>query len=204
MLEKIEKGRRGLFLCCLYAIWLERNKLLFENVEGSPESTAKKALEVFAEVEAARISAHTQSQDSNQGDLMAELWTTPKPGRYKLNVDAAVLNGDKSGVGAVIRDEEGVVVGAATLEIDASLTIREAEAMAVYLGINFALYCCFFDIEIELMSVLQSASHGAVYKVGDSAGWTIIGNVDYKAWASPKNFHVKKNYCTLNPSLPDC
>ncbi|MED6184064.1 hypothetical protein PIB30_043829 [Stylosanthes scabra] len=52
-----------------------------------------------------------------------------------------------------------------------------------------ALMKIFFTLLI-VMSVLQSASHGAVYKVGDSAGWTIIGNVDYKAWASPKNFHV--------------
>ncbi|XP_057763209.1 mavicyanin-like [Arachis stenosperma] len=41
-----------------------------------------------------------------------------------------------------------------------------------------------------VMSGLQSGSHGAVYKVGDSAGWTIIGNVDYNSWASPKTFHV--------------
>ncbi|MED6193839.1 hypothetical protein PIB30_023068 [Stylosanthes scabra] len=47
-----------------------------------------------------------------------------------------------------------------------------------------------FLILLIVMLGLQSASHGAVYKVGDSAGWTIIGNVDYKAWASPKTFHV--------------
>ncbi|KAL7210257.1 hypothetical protein ACSBR1_031759 [Camellia fascicularis] len=33
-------------------------------------------------------------------------------------------------------------------------------------------------------------SMAAVYKVGDSAGWTIIGNIDYKAWAASKTFHV--------------
>ncbi|XP_017696182.2 blue copper protein-like [Phoenix dactylifera] len=33
-------------------------------------------------------------------------------------------------------------------------------------------------------------SSGAVYTVGDKAGWTIIGNVNYTAWASTKNFHV--------------
>lgn len=31
---------------------------------------------------------------------------------------------------------------------------------------------------------------GAVYKVGDSAGWTTIGNVDYKQWAANKTFLV--------------
>lgn len=33
-------------------------------------------------------------------------------------------------------------------------------------------------------------SFAAVYKVGDSAGWTTIGNVDYKKWASTKTFRV--------------
>ena len=31
---------------------------------------------------------------------------------------------------------------------------------------------------------------GAVYKVGDSAGWTTIGNVDYKLWSSTKTFQL--------------
>ncbi|RWV99778.1 hypothetical protein GW17_00037299 [Ensete ventricosum] len=31
---------------------------------------------------------------------------------------------------------------------------------------------------------------GAVYKVGDSLGWTIMGSPNYTAWALSKNFHV--------------
>ncbi|PIA44865.1 hypothetical protein AQUCO_01700441v1 [Aquilegia coerulea] len=33
-------------------------------------------------------------------------------------------------------------------------------------------------------------SKGVVYKVGDSSGWTIPGNVDYKKWAASKTFHI--------------
>ncbi|XP_010546807.1 PREDICTED: mavicyanin [Tarenaya hassleriana] len=33
-------------------------------------------------------------------------------------------------------------------------------------------------------------SQGAIHRVGDSAGWTTIGNVDYKLWASSKNFQI--------------
>lgn len=33
-------------------------------------------------------------------------------------------------------------------------------------------------------------AEGAVYKVGDSAGWTIMGSPNYTAWASSKTFHV--------------
>ncbi|XP_057771748.1 mavicyanin-like [Salvia miltiorrhiza] len=37
---------------------------------------------------------------------------------------------------------------------------------------------------------LLEVSKGAVYKVGDSAGWTTIGNVDYKLWSATKTFQL--------------
>ncbi|PIA30732.1 hypothetical protein AQUCO_05400082v1 [Aquilegia coerulea] len=40
-----------------------------------------------------------------------------------------------------------------------------------------------------LMSTMQ-LTMAVVYKVGDSTGWTTIGNYDYKGWASSKNFKV--------------
>ena len=40
-------------------------------------------------------------------------WTPPFSGFYKLNVDAAgPIEGDKWGIAVVVRDYEGVVVGA--------------------------------------------------------------------------------------------
>ncbi|XP_051141934.1 mavicyanin-like isoform X2 [Andrographis paniculata] len=33
-------------------------------------------------------------------------------------------------------------------------------------------------------------TQGSVYRVGDSPGWTIIGNVDYHSWSSSKTFRV--------------
>ncbi|KAA8527581.1 hypothetical protein F0562_034704 [Nyssa sinensis] len=41
---------------------------------------------------------------------------------------------------------------------------------------------------VVMFAALQ-VSIAAVYKVGDSAGWT-IGNVDYKEWAATKSFEV--------------
>ncbi|KAF9664692.1 hypothetical protein SADUNF_Sadunf16G0044700 [Salix dunnii] len=41
-----------------------------------------------------------------------------------------------------------------------------------------------------LMVALCGVSMAAVYQAGDSAGWTSMGQVDYKEWASNKNFHV--------------
>ncbi|KAL2349498.1 hypothetical protein Fmac_003498 [Flemingia macrophylla] len=41
-----------------------------------------------------------------------------------------------------------------------------------------------------MMVAAFQVSHAAVHKVGDSAGWTIIGNIDYKKWSATKNFQV--------------
>ncbi|KAJ9182086.1 hypothetical protein P3X46_006116 [Hevea brasiliensis] len=41
-----------------------------------------------------------------------------------------------------------------------------------------------------LMMELFQVMDAAIYKVGDSAGWTTIGNIDYKGWAATKTFQV--------------
>jgi len=41
-----------------------------------------------------------------------------------------------------------------------------------------------------MMMAAFEVSDAAVHKVGDSSGWTIIGNIDYKKWAATKNFQV--------------
>ncbi|KAI4317791.1 hypothetical protein L6164_025634 [Bauhinia variegata] len=41
-----------------------------------------------------------------------------------------------------------------------------------------------------MAAVGVSVSEAAVYKVGDSAGWTTIGNVNYKNWAATKTFKL--------------
>ncbi|XP_057800877.1 mavicyanin-like [Salvia miltiorrhiza] len=43
--------------------------------------------------------------------------------------------------------------------------------------------------------------NGSVYKVGDSTGWAIIGNIDYTKWASSKSFQVGDTFLfQYNPS----
>lgn len=41
-----------------------------------------------------------------------------------------------------------------------------------------------------MLMVAVHISNAAVYKVGDSAGWTTIGNINYKQWAATKTFQV--------------
>jgi len=51
---------------------------------------------------------------------------------YKLNVDAAgPIEGDKSGIGVVVRDNEGVVVATSSWQVFSLLDSEVAEALAM-------------------------------------------------------------------------
>lgn len=43
---------------------------------------------------------------------------------------------------------------------------------------------------VLMVMAVAHVSNAAVHKVGDSAGWTTIGNVDYKQWTATKTFRV--------------
>lgn len=43
---------------------------------------------------------------------------------------------------------------------------------------------------LTVMTLMLELIHAAVYKVGDSAGWTASGNIDYKQWSATKTFQV--------------
>ncbi|KAF8016849.1 hypothetical protein BT93_H2152 [Corymbia citriodora subsp. variegata] len=43
---------------------------------------------------------------------------------------------------------------------------------------------------LMMAAAMGKLCDGALYKVGDSAGWTTIGNVDYKQWAATKTFKL--------------
>ncbi|RYQ97110.1 hypothetical protein Ahy_B08g093111 [Arachis hypogaea] len=114
MLNLFGGERGGLFLCCLHAIWIGRNKLIFDQEHSSPEALLEKAHQAFTE--ATKADLHVPlSQRTHPRSQSASKWRAPEQGRYKVNVDAAIINERRGGVSVVIRNWEGVVVLAATL-----------------------------------------------------------------------------------------
>lgn len=47
-----------------------------------------------------------------------------------------------------------------------------------------------YAVALLLFMAALKVSTAAVYKVGDDAGWTILGRPDYNKWAASKTFHV--------------
>lgn len=46
-----------------------------------------------------------------------------------------------------------------------------------------------------VLIVCEKSEGHVLYRVGDSAGWTSLGHVDYRTWAATKNFHVGDIIC---------
>ena len=74
-------------------------------------------------------------------------WTPPFSGFYKLNVDAASpIDGDKWGIGVVVRDNEGVVVCASSCQVFSLPDSKVAEALAMRKGLEFAKDMSFLNL----------------------------------------------------------
>ena len=91
-------------------------------------------------------------------------WKPPSPDRYKINADGAVFKEQRmAGVGILIRDAEGHLIGACSRKLDAPLGAVEAEAKAVELGLLFARDLSIQDFTLEsdsltLINALQDMS----------------------------------------------
>ncbi|MED6122457.1 hypothetical protein PIB30_040027 [Stylosanthes scabra] len=91
-----------------------------------------------------------------------EKWESPPTNLKKINVNAANNGRSNGGVGAVVRDELGYILAAATWPIWFSMKAHEAEALAAFLGLNFAKECCFTEVFLEddNIEVVKALKHG--------------------------------------------
>ncbi|KAL1539772.1 mavicyanin-like [Salvia divinorum] len=56
-------------------------------------------------------------------------------------------------------------------------------------------------VAIIFLFFVMLCNGSSVYKVGDSAGWAVIGNMDYNKWASSKSFQPGDTFLfQYNPS----
>ena len=84
-----------------------------------------------------------------------EHWIPPPPQHYKINVDGAVFGAQKAaGIGILVRDAEGRVIGACSKKIKAPLGAVEVEAKALEAGIQFAKDLLIHDILLESDSLI--------------------------------------------------
>ena len=133
-----------LFAITTWMLWNNRNVFKHEGRCKEPKRIALDAREYVQEV-----AIEPRPPCCRQG-LVKTKWSPPHQGRFKVNVDGAVFTSLKScGIGVVIRNEAGQIMGALSRYLPLPLGALEVEAKAMEEGINLARDLGLWEVEIE-------------------------------------------------------
>ena len=132
----------------LWMIWNARNSWLFKGKKDTPEILVSKAEAVMEAYQ--RTQKPAAAHIGNQQRLIRKAWNPPQRGCFKVNVDAAT-NSEKqlSGLGAVIRDENGNVIAAAIKVSRFYGEAAYAEAEAIDWGLQIADQASLSSLVVE-------------------------------------------------------
>ncbi|KAL0007228.1 hypothetical protein SO802_008730 [Lithocarpus litseifolius] len=133
-----------LFAITAWMVWNNRNVFKHEGRCKDPKRIASEAKEYAMEV-----TDMPRSLSCGHTSIRSK-WCPPKHGRFKVNVDGAVFSNQKCcGIGVVIRNEEGQIMGAMSRKLPLPLGTVEVEAVAMEEGINLARDLGLWEVEIE-------------------------------------------------------
>uniref|UniRef100_A0A803P8W5 Reverse transcriptase domain-containing protein n=1 Tax=Cannabis sativa TaxID=3483 RepID=A0A803P8W5_CANSA len=140
-------------LCRMWSIWTERNKeihgtkpkpasLIGSFADSYVQQFTNSSLQQSPSVSNSLPQHCPTSRDDNLRTTRESgtvKWTPPHAGFFKLNVDAAYdATGAVIGLGAVIRDYFGDVVGAFSQSLRGSYSVKEMEAMGIIYNLHWA------------------------------------------------------------------
>ncbi|XP_024190654.1 uncharacterized protein LOC112194668 [Rosa chinensis] len=78
-------------------------------------------------------------------------WTPPPPNYVKVNSDTAWLAPNSTGLGVIIQDVSGSLLGGSTIPVNCS-SVTIAEANALLTGVNLAITVSLKNVIFELDS----------------------------------------------------
>ena len=142
-----------MFATTVWGIWNNRNQMRHGGQCKSYEVIVKGAVDYLNEYQAAnRSTEHFAIPE-------AVRWRPPKQGWYKVNTDGATFKDIKCcGVGVVIRNEKGELMGALSKKFGLPLGGLEAEVLAVEEGVALAWDLGLKDIIIKSDALLVTNS----------------------------------------------
>ena len=136
-----------MFAFLAWNIWNNRNHL-------KHEGKCKTAKTIFSDtnrfVEEFRQGITSTNHTSRPRPKAVAQWHPPEFGWYKINVDGAVFkDAGNCGVGVIIRNEEGSLMGVMSKKLSLHLGALEVEAKATDEGIRLAKDLGLKDVVIE-------------------------------------------------------
>ncbi|KAL5549576.1 hypothetical protein UlMin_004807, partial [Ulmus minor] len=134
------------FLCILlWRIWFRRNKWIHERIWLDDESCYSWARLYYADF----LEANCKKGDPSK-KVVASPWQAPQVEFVKVNSDAAWCNNKKKfGLGSVIRDYSGKVLGSVAMPISSSVSVAVAESWALEKGASLAKQMGFSAVILE-------------------------------------------------------
>ncbi|KAL5560757.1 hypothetical protein UlMin_036968 [Ulmus minor] len=130
----VRSDKMELLCVLLWRIWFRRNKWTHEKIwldDNSCLAWAQQHLEDFKTASNKQTIPHIP--------IAAHPWKPPAMGMVKINTDAAWCNRTKKfGLGVVIRDHSGSILGSAATPVSSSVSVDVAEGWALERGARLA------------------------------------------------------------------
>ena len=137
MWERTETEDFELFCVILWFLWRSRNEVV-HGKEPTPMGSLGEIATMWLEEFLAANLERTLAGPGQQGE--APRWESPATNELKMNTDAAIFpNGAGTGIGVVIRNHEGKVVGAMEKRFKAVYDPLVAECIAIREGLCLLL-----------------------------------------------------------------
>ena len=133
----IEKGKSlELLAYTACTIWNQRNKVRLNLQASSLHQVAAQSAEMLAHFRASTEASGMQVRSNGSG---GNRWQAPQAGFVKVNFNGAVFGElNKSGVGVVIRDNNGAVLVSCSEKLTQAYKAEETETLAARKALMFA------------------------------------------------------------------
>jgi hypothetical protein len=150
LFNRLNDDLLSLMVAVFCSIWLRRNKLVFEEHLSSPLTVFNDASRHYENFRLVHLKEKMERKLKTNTFNSSKLWKSPVLGCVKVKWDASLNYRDGViGLGCVIRNDEGLIVGAKCCACKVEADPLLAEAMAAHLALNFCKEMGFSKIVCE-------------------------------------------------------